>query len=80
LARRDSEKLRLTRTALPLRLAWALTVHRSQGMSLSKLAVHLKDAFGAGMVYVALSRCTSLTGLQVCAWLMGLWRLCGRLG
>lgn len=61
----DGEQLRLTRTALPLRLAWALTVHRSQGMSLGKLAVHLEKAFGPGMVYVALSRCTSLAGLQV---------------
>jgi ATP-dependent exoDNAse (exonuclease V) alpha subunit len=60
----------LTRTALPLRLAWALTVHRSQGMSLGKLKVHLQGAFGAGMVYVALSRCTSLAGLQVGGLLM----------
>ncbi|KAF6250527.1 hypothetical protein COO60DRAFT_1465293 [Scenedesmus sp. NREL 46B-D3] len=63
--RSDSEELRLTRTALPLRLAWALTVHRSQGMSLGKLKVHLQRAFAAGMVYVGLSRCTSLAGLQV---------------
>jgi ATP-dependent DNA helicase PIF1 len=78
---RDSEKLRLTRTALPLRLAWALTVHRSQGMSLSKLKVHLQHAFQAGMVYVGLSRCTSLAGLQVGGWDDWRWRLgCGRFG
>eukprot|EP00775_Hariotina_reticulata_P004448 gene4448-4703_t len=55
----------MTRTMLPLRLAWALTVHRSQGMTITLLRVHLNRAFGAGMVYVALSRCVSLEGLQV---------------
>lgn len=50
---------------VPLLHAWAITVHKSQGMSISKLVVTLGRAFAAGMVYVALSRCTSRDGLQV---------------
>lgn len=50
---------------MPLLHAWAITVHKSQGMSISKLVVTLGRAFAAGQVYVALSRCTSRDGLQV---------------
>lgn len=47
----------------PLRLAWAITIHKSQGLTFSKLIVDAENAFANGQVYVALSRCTSLEGL-----------------
>ena len=50
-------------TQIPLRLAWAVTIHKSQGLTFDKLIVDAAQAFAHGQVYVALSRCTSLEGL-----------------
>lgn len=51
-------------TQYPLRLAWAMTIHRAQGQSLESVVVDMGDgAFSHGQTYVALSRCQSLDGL-----------------
>jgi len=47
----------------PLKLAWAITVHKSQGLTFEKIIADLEEAFAPGQVYVALSRCTSFTGV-----------------
>lgn len=49
----------------PLRLAWAITIHKSQGLSFNKVIIDAAAAFSAGQVYVALSRCRGLSGLTL---------------
>ncbi|MGF1554793.1 helix-turn-helix domain-containing protein [Paucihalobacter sp.] len=48
---------------MPLRLAWAITIHKSQGLTFEKAIIDAQDAFAHGQTYVALSRCKSLEGI-----------------
>jgi len=62
---RDGNKKRAGLSQIPLRLAWAITVHKSQGMTLDAARIDLRKAFVEGMGYVALSRVKRLDALSL---------------
>ena len=62
---RDGERKRASISQVPLRLAWVITVHKSQGMTLDAAKIDLRKAFVEGMGYVALSRVRDLDNLYL---------------
>lgn len=58
-----TEEIEGTFQQFPVRLAWAITIHKSQGLTFSHAIIDARDSFAHGQVYVALSRCRTLEGL-----------------
>jgi ATP-dependent exoDNAse (exonuclease V) alpha subunit len=71
--KKDGDKIQVLASfkQLPVKLGWAITVHKSQGMSLDYLQVDLTRCFAEGMAYVALSRARKYEGLRIVNWRPG---------
>jgi len=61
----EDGKTKASITQIPLRLAWAITIHKSQGMSLDNAEIDLRNTFTYGMGYVALSRVKNISGIKL---------------
>ena len=61
----DGETVLASVKQVPLRCAWAITIHKSQGMTLDRARMDLRRTFAPGMGYVALSRVESMNGLYL---------------
>ncbi|MCK5775900.1 MAG: AAA family ATPase, partial [Bacteroidales bacterium] len=58
-----SEKVKGSFNQIPLRLAWSITIHKSQGLTFERAIIDAESSFAHGQTYVALSRCTTLEGI-----------------
>jgi hypothetical protein len=66
--KREPSKGEAFRLQFPFKLAWAMTIHKVQGMSLDRVSMNLRECFAPGQAYVALSRARSLEGLNIEDW------------
>jgi len=62
----------------PLRLAWAITIHKAQGLTFEKAIIDAGDSFAHGQTYVALSRCKSLSGIILSSRITGAGIICDK--
>lgn len=75
-----NEKYKMSRTQIPLKLAYALTIHKCQGCTLDSVAIMINTCFDAGMLYVGLSRCRSPEDLFIVGYddrnIDSIWKKC----